>query len=134
MSHIADAKIRSYGDTMEELFANALAAVIRLWIGRQRPKSTETRQEIFTAPSKERLLFEFLEYLIGLSDSEGIIPVELEWIEIEDSEHSLRLEAMIGYAPMRNYRIETGIKAMTYGMMRFGKRAGRYYAQFLLDL
>lgn len=134
LPHTADAKIRAYGDDLAELFENSLTAVIQLWIGHQKGHSREKRTETFTANNQERLLYEFLEHFIIVFDSERIIPVEINQLTINTDNEWLRLQTEIGYAPIQNYRIETEIKAMTYGMMRFGALSQRIFAQFLLDL
>jgi len=78
LEHTADAKFRAYGKTLDEAFANtvtALAAIVTdpTTVGTQRSYTLTVM-----ADSPKKLLFDFLDQIIFLMDTEEFLPVKAD--------------------------------------------------------
>ena len=72
LEHTADIKFQAFGKTMEEVFSNsALAMTNAMFDGKV--KSNVSKKIKVNGKDNERLLFEFLEELLVLLDSEDFI-------------------------------------------------------------
>ena len=132
LSHTADLGLRIYGDSLEELFENAGAALISVLTDRRYLSLRETREITLEAPDREALLVDWLNRLLYLFDVEGFLGREFHVTSLTDR----RLEAVAwgeGFDPERHPE-KTAIKAATYHHLEIGPRDGGWQATVILDL
>jgi SHS2 domain-containing protein len=131
LEHTADEKFRAQGRDLEEAFTEAVNAFSEITKGdRGEVKhSIEVKSE-----SHEALLFDFLDRLILLQDTEGVAVGHAEDLEIQETEDKYVLTADImteTITPGMNY---TDIKAPTYNEMDVRVENGKWILEAVLDI
>ncbi len=132
IEHPSDVGFEVYGDTLEELFANAAIATYSFMtdvddIGEDEEREIELKSEDIYS-----LMFDWIDELIFLFESELLILKKFD-IEVSLSGFSIKGKAKGGkFDPTRH---ESGIiiKAVTYNMMEIKKNAG-WHARVVLDV
>ncbi len=143
--HTADLKIRAYGSTLQELFANALYGMF----ASVRPESQfieykqtrdQDRQAAYSKYTVERsvevrsenqelLLIDFLSECLYLSDVHNEAYGDATFTVFEPTE----LEAIIFGVPITGFEV-TEIKAVTYHDMDFSLIEGVWQATIVFDI
>jgi len=128
LNHTADMGLRSYGESLAEVFANAAKGMFHLITDRKPPDSNgEVREIRLEASDREDLFVSFLNELLYLWEVEGLLTFKVDFREISDR----RLRAMI-YAlrPSVSFKVAREIKAVTF----HGLSVTDKVAQVLFDL
>lgn len=129
LEHTADIKFKAYGRSLEEVFSNsALAMTNSMFDGKVKGKVSKKVK--VKGKDNERMLFEFLEELLFLLDSEDFILSKVKSIKIKDGE----LEAEFVGDKASDYDIHIIVKAITYNEMFVKKEKDKYVAQVVLDV
>ncbi len=132
LSHSADEKFRAKGETLEEAFKQATAAFSEIVKGDQ-GSTTHTIQ--VESESHEALLFDYLERLIFLQDTEGVAVSYAEKVKIQERESGYTLEAEVKTDPITAAMNYTDIKAPTYNEMRVEYEEGEgWVLEAVLDI
>ncbi|RJS72267.1 MAG: archease [Candidatus Syntrophoarchaeum sp. WYZ-LMO15] len=92
LEHISDAKFRAYGKTLEECFNNAGRAFFALMVNIDEIKPDLEIQTHIEAENLEWLLFDWLNELLYLFESEGLIFSSFD-VSIEEKEDLYILDA-----------------------------------------
>lgn len=134
LGHTADEKFRAEGDSLEKAFSEAVKAFGEI-VGSD-PAAGEYRHEIeVESENHEALLFDFLDKLIFLQDTEGVAVCHAEDLSIEKKEDSYRLEATIWVDPIDLEDAFLDIKAPTYNEMKVEYEDGTgWAAEAVLDI
>jgi SHS2 domain-containing protein len=129
LEHTADIKFQAFGKTLEESFENsALAMFNSMHSGKIKSK---IKRKISTkGKDNEALLYDFLEKLLILFDSEGFFLSEIKKIKISKG----KIEAEVFGDKAENYEIHIDIKAVTYNEMFVKKEKDKYICQVVLDV
>ncbi|MDP3918686.1 MAG: archease [Nanoarchaeota archaeon] len=116
LEHTADEKFRAYGKNLEEAFINSALATSKIMTEDNiKPEIEKTIQ--VEAINKERLLYEFLEEIIYLVDTEAFILSQITKLTITEKNNQFILKAIIKGDNADKYEIKTHIKAVTYNDM-----------------
>lgn len=115
LRHSADEKFRAEGETLEEAFKEATRAFSKIVKG---DEGRTTHEIQIKSESHEALLFDYLERLIFLQDTEGVAVSHAEKIEIREEEDEYVLEAEVETDPITQGMNFTDIKAPTYNEMK----------------
>jgi len=135
LPHTADAKFRAYGKTLEECFSNAAIAMFEILTDTQKIRPTLEFPLEVKAKRAESLLFDFLDELLFLLDTEGFILNSCMRMKIRKvgDEHILTCVA-VGDRHAE-YEVSGGVKAVTYNDMLLEKLPdGRWMCQVVVDL
>ncbi|MGV8161808.1 MAG: archease [Candidatus Nanoarchaeia archaeon] len=120
LEHTADVKFKAYGKNLEEAFCNAAKATIDLMTDIKKIMPKSRKKIIIEANTKEALLYDFLEELIYVMDTEGFLTCNIQKIIIDTKNPNykfvLKAELVGDYA--KNYDVHTYIKAVTYNDMQ----------------
>lgn len=118
LEHSADEKFRATGGSLEEAFSEAVKAFGEI-VGAD-PEAGEYHHTVeVEAENTEALLFDFLDRLIFLQDTEGVVVCQAEELEIEEEQQEIyRLEASIAVDPIDRGQSYQDIKAPTYNEMK----------------
>jgi SHS2 domain-containing protein len=73
LAHTADLGLRIWGDSPEELFENAGAALMGVLTDRRRLRRQKTTEILLVAPDLEALLVAWLNYLLYLYDVDAFL-------------------------------------------------------------
>ena len=130
-SHTADIKFRAYGKNLEEAFSNSVLAVSKILF-----KGKIKEEKKFSLKVKgrdfESLLYNFLEEILFLIESENFIPSKVVSLKIDKKNFSLSA-TLLGDSS-QNYKIESHIKAVTYNEMSIKKIKDKWTLQVVLDI
>jgi SHS2 domain-containing protein len=132
LEHTADVKFLAYGKDLEEAFTNCALATMRI-ITEDNIKPVETKQIKVSAKRKRSLLYDFLEELIFLMDTEGFLVSEIKELTIKEDEE-LTLTATIQGDSADNYEVLTHIKSVTYSDMFIKEETGKVTIQVVHDI
>jgi len=109
ISHTADWSLRVWAEDLAGLLAESARGMYVLANAERRDESPRVRRELsLEAVDAESLLVAFLEELLYLSESEGLIFDKLDILEIKET----KLNAMMEGGALRS--IEKEIKAVTF--------------------
>lgn len=134
LEHTADAKFRAVGENVEEAFSEAVKAFAEIvgsdpGAGAVRHK-VETRSENYDA-----LLFDFLDELIYLQDTEDVAVTHVDELTITDQDDKHRLEAVIWTDPITAGMSLLDVKAPTYNEMKVDYEKGEgWTVEAVLDI
>lgn len=131
LEHPADEKFRAEGETVEEAFSEVVKAFSEIVGGEGGMYRHEIRLE---SEGYEALLFDFLDELILLQDTEGVVVSHAESLEIEDTEKGHRLTAEVLVDDISDGMALLDIKAPTYSEMKVDYEDGRWILQAVLDI
>jgi len=131
LPHTADTKIRAYGKSLEEAFMNAALATTDTITDHTEIKQTVEKKIEVSSENKEALLYDFLEELLILQDTDDFLLSEVKDLKIDN----LKLTAtFVGDTDSSKYEIRTHVKAITYQEMFIKEEDNLITIQFVLDL
>ncbi len=139
IEHTADIGIRVKGKDLKEIFKNAALAMFDIMA----EKKPETRPTFGGCPEKpenivleqkaenpEELFVNWLNELLSLSATKELIFNEFKIKKID--EHNLEVE--VEGEPIKNYRVNTEIKAATYHALKIEKSKSGWQAEVIFDV
>jgi SHS2 domain-containing protein len=129
LEHTADIKFQAFGKTMEEVFSNSALAMFNSMSEDSIEKNIDKEIEI-SGTDDENLLYNFLEELLFLFDSEGFFLSQVKKIKISKN----RLVAEVVGDKAENYEIKVDVKAVTYNDMFVRKEKNNFVGQVVLDV
>ncbi len=133
---IADVAFRAWGNSKEEMFCSAGAAVLNVMVENPEVLSNKIkRRVIMEDPCLDMLLFQFLDELIYLKDA-GRLLLKVEDIRIESTESKFVLNAQLSgecIAPQK-HKFKADVKAVTLYHFKVEERAGIFSATVVLDI
>jgi len=132
IEHPSDVGFEVYGDTLEELYANAAIAMYSFMTDLDEIAEDVERAIVLNSEDLYSLMFDWLDELIFLFDSESLVMRSFD-IAIDESNFSILGTCKGGkFDPSRH---ESGIiiKAVTYNMMEV-KKNEEWSARVVLDV
>ena len=138
LNHTADAKIRAYGQNIEEAFVNAGLAVFSILKNPDKVKSIINKDVNVESKEYSSLLYDFIEELLFLLDTEGFLLSKITNLKIEKKQGKLNLSCKIAGDNYKKYNISGNIKSITYNDMiinqDFAVKDKKVMLQFVVDL
>lgn len=132
--HTADVKFRAYGKSREEMFSNAAIAMTAVLLKPETVQPKIKKKVMNQAKDVQRLLYDFLEDLIFLMDTEHFIVSKVELIKITEHQGKLQLESELLGDHAANYNFSGDIKSITYHDMYVEEKKDKFSAQVVLDV
>lgn len=130
LEHTADIKFQAFGKSVEDVFKNsALAMFNSMYDGKVKDKKSFKIN--VKGKDYESLLYNFLEELLFLFDSENFFVSDIKNIKITND---FKLSAEISGDDAENYEIHIDIKAITYNEMFVKKEGNKFISQVVLDV
>lgn len=129
LEHTADIKFQAFGKDVEEVFENSVLAMFNSMSKEKIGKEIKKKIKV-SGKDYESLLYNFLEELLFLFDSEGFFLGEVEKSGIKD----FKLIAEVAGDKAENYELETDVKAVTYNDMFVREEKGKWIGQVVLDV
>ena len=121
-AHTADAKYEAYGKTLEELFKNAGLACFEVMTDTSIIKKEQSFPITIQAKRLESLLFDYLDELLFLMDTENIMVADISDIKIT-KEEEYALKATVYGDNHKKYDVTSDVKAITYSEMKIEQQA-----------
>ena len=119
LDHTADTGIIAYGGDMKKAFENAALGMFSLITDLKSIENNQTRKIDVKSPDRDSLLVSWLNELIYLFDVENLIFSKFDIIHLDDS--TLSAIAYGEKVDFTRHEIKTGIKAVTYHMLRINE-------------
>jgi SHS2 domain-containing protein len=137
LEHTADIKFQAFGRSLSEAFGNAARAVFNAIAPLNSISPLRKMSFSISAGSVESLLYDFLDELLFLHDSENMLFSRFD-ISIKTSPHgstySLGCDAFGERFDASKHSAATDIKAMTYHDMSVEKKGSRWVVQAVVDV
>ena len=131
VNHTADVGIIAYGADVNQAFANVARALFSLITELGDVEEVLHRDIVLTAPDQESLLFEWLNELIYLFDTENIIFKRFDITQLNNTQ--LKARSYGEKVDSSKHKLKTGVKAATYHMLKVDKGDG-CKVQVLFDI
>jgi len=134
IEHTADIGIRVKGKDLEELFHNAALAMFDIIA--EKVKSTSQKSKVKNleinqkAEDSEELFINWLNELLSLSATKESIFSDFKIHKIDKK----NLQATAIGEDVRNYRVNTEIKAATYHQLKLEESADGWQAEVIFDV
>ncbi len=136
LDHTADAKFKAWGKDFSELFENAALATFGIITDVEKVKPKLEFKFRVTAKKKEACLFDFLDHLLFLLDTEGFLLHSFKDLKVTrncDSTFWATGTAKGDYH--KGYDVSCNVKAVTYNDMYIkAKNDSGWEAQVVVDL
>lgn len=132
LEHSADEKFRAEASSREEAFSEAVEAFAEIVGGDT--KGMYKHSIKVESENMEALLYDFLDELIFLQDSEGVVISHAEEISFEELENGFRIEADILVDNITSDMSLLDIKAPTYNEMKIDYSEGLWILEAVLDV
>lgn len=129
IEHTADIEFQAFGNSLEEAFKNSALAMSKSILNEELKGKIIKKVEA-QGKDNERLLYDFLEELLILFDSEHFLITEVKNIQIKDG--SLKAEVLGVNA--EDYDMDNHIKAVTYNDMFVKKEKNKWITQVVIDV
>ncbi|UZE91812.1 MAG: archease [Methanosarcinales archaeon] len=129
----ADVCFRAYGETQDELFANAALAMFEVMLETKNVAPKVTKEIEVKGEDLKSLMFDWLNELLFYVDSEGLA---FSKFDVKVDEKQMKLHAKIFGEPIdaEKHKPKIDVKACTYHNMEIKKRDGKWMAQVILDV
>ena len=131
LEHTADIKFQAFGKSIEKVFENSAKALINS-IYKNKIKKKITKSIKIKAKDFESLLYNFLEEIIVLIDTDNFLCSKVKNIKIDNKKFSLTAN-LIG-DNSENYKIQTHVKAVTLSEMFIKQQGKRWISQVVVDI
>ncbi len=133
--HMADIGIRGYGDTLEEAFEAVATALFDVMVDVRKVDRKEMREIEVEGEDLYALLYSFLEELLILHDTEGLVFGDFE-VGIEKTKEGYKLKAKAyGEALSEKHEPKEEVKAITYHEMNIKQfEDGTWMTQLVPDI
>jgi SHS2 domain-containing protein len=132
LEHTADTGFRARADSLEELFAQAAAALVSIALDPSGARGLECRELAVRGPDLEELLVNWLNEVLWLLDGCGFAPASFNVLEI----HGGGLRAAVSGEPRDGARHPPRIvvKAATFHQLRLARDGNGWTAEVFLDV
>ena len=134
--HIADAKFRAFGITLEEAFGNAALALFNVMIDTSNLKAIEEINIELTSPDIKMLLVDWLSELLYLFEVDEIIFCEFRIEKIGKTVEGFSLKGTAMGVPidLSHHKFDTQVKAVTLHELEVEQdETGRFRVQVVVD-
>jgi SHS2 domain-containing protein len=135
LPHTADAKFRAYGASREECFRNAARAMVAIITDIDKVKGKKRIVVKVKATNREALLFDLLDQLLYLLDTENLLLHDLQDVTITEGKGGFSLTAIALGDHYKAYETHGDVKAVTYSDMKIEQLPdGKWWCQVVVDL
>ena len=132
LEHSADEKFRAEGESKEEALKEVVKAFAEI-VGGDTNGGYHNKISV-EAESLESLFYDFLDELIFLQDSEGIVISHAEKLSLEELEDGWKLETTVLTDNITSDMSLLDIKAPTYNEMEIDYRDHKWVFEAVLDV
>ncbi|MBR9701016.1 archease [Candidatus Woesearchaeota archaeon] len=133
LDHTADAKFRAYGLSLEHAFANAVKALTAIATDPEKMEKKDKFPIVLQAKDPKRLLFDMIDQIIFLVDTEGFLPAGSEDLTVEKKKGIYTLSGILVGDDAKKYGCN--LKAATYSDMLVEQdKEGKWVLQAVVDI
>ncbi|AAB86071.1 conserved protein [Methanothermobacter thermautotrophicus str. Delta H] len=130
----ADAGFWAYGHDLEEVFENAALAMFEVMTDTSLVEAAEERRVEITSEDRVSLLYDWLDELLFIHDTEFILFSKFK-VKIDEKDDGLHLTGTaMGEEIKEGHERRDEVKAVTFHMMEILDEDGLIKARVILDL
>ncbi|MGD0626223.1 MAG: archease [Thermodesulfobacteriota bacterium] len=130
--HTADLGVRVFGQTCEEVFANAAYALFDLLTDLNHVRENLSYDLRVEAADREELLVRWLSELLFLCESRGYLFKNFSFSHLDQT--SLQAEARGETFEPSRHEFKMEIKAVTYHQVELKEKDGKWEARVIFDI
>tara|TARA_Y100000310_G_scaffold272474_1_gene287438 strand:- start:4698 stop:5117 length:420 start_codon:yes stop_codon:yes gene_type:complete len=134
LDHTADVLFEAYGKTLEELFINAALAVQEIQVDIRTVKPKITKKISLKESKLDLLLFEFLQELIFLKDSEQLFFSNFKVKITKNRKYSLEATCKGERLNLERHKLGVDTKAITFHEFELKELKSGYKARVIVDI
>jgi SHS2 domain-containing protein len=132
--HTADTLFRAYGKTFEDALGSAILAFYNVIVDTEVVKPARKRFFVVEASSKETLVYETLNELVFLLDTEAFLTHRVVAVVLSQQASSWRAAVTLEGDVASGYEVHGQVKNATYHEMLITEEDGKVTIQAVLDL
>ena len=132
LDHTADAKFRAYGQTRDEVFSNAVQGMTAIIADPQMLGTTQTLHVSIKSKTLQNLLFDLLDEILFLHDTEKFLPARADHLTIVERDEHFVLDATLVGDDAQKW--PGNLKAVTYSDMIVEEQADGWLIQAVIDI
>ncbi len=132
--HTADSLFEAYGKTQEELFQNAALALESVQVTLKTVDKKKLKIIKLTSNSLGNLLFNFLQELLFLKDSEQLVFSEFKIKITKKRKYSLEARCNGEKINHKKHKLGVDIKAITFHQFEITQEKKYWKARILMDI
>jgi len=135
LEHTADKKFKAFGSSIDEAFSNAVLATTATMIEPESIAPKLRKKISLKADNMTQLLYDLVDELIFLMDTEGFITGNVVKLIIlkADKTEKVELSATLEGDEVSNYEIGGDVKSPTYNQMEIHEEEP-IFVQMVLDI
>jgi SHS2 domain-containing protein len=130
LEHTADMKFQAFGKNENELFENSVLALKEVICGKIKVKKKIKKEIEVKGKDWESLLYNFLEEVIFLLDTENFL---ISKVKIRER-IGFRIKATLYGDRVSDYKFTNNVKAVTYNEMFVGQIGKIWECQVVIDV
>lgn len=134
LEHTSEEKFAAYGKTMEEAFCNAALALENIITKTEKVKPAVKKKITIETKHLKGLLFDFLQELLILFDSEHFVINKIADMHIQQKGSDYILECNAYGDNSQKYPILSGVKSVTYNEMEIKKEKEQWMVVVVVDV
>jgi SHS2 domain-containing protein len=134
LKHTADLKVRAYGKTLEEAFSNVAIGGFDFLTDTSKIKKKIEKNIRIKSKRIEALLYDFIEQLLFLIDTEGFMISDFKNMKIKQAKDKFVLTCTARGDNYKNYEVKGDIKSVTYSEMKIHKEKSGFVVDVVLDI
>lgn len=131
LEHTADVKIRAYGLTLSQAFENMAKATTGVMTDVDLVKQHVNKRINIASENTERLLYDFLDEIIYLMDTEEFLTAKAI---VNIHGNSLSADLKGDYQNENQYEVHTYIKSVTLNELKVMKKENLHILQIIHDI
>ena len=135
LEHTADIKFQAFGKTLKKVFENS-AFALRESITKSKVKPLIKKDLGMQIEGRDLLgvLQDFLEEFLFLFETKGFLLSKFKKLKIKEKSGAYFIECEVLGEKIKNHKIETHVKAVTYSEMFVREENKKWIAQVVLDI
>jgi SHS2 domain-containing protein len=134
IEHTADFEFQAFGKTLEEAFANAALAVTDVVVEQSEVEVTQTKSIFIQADDLKSLLYDFLEKVLNLMETDYFVIAEVASVKIQKGNKYVLSAELRGDKGLEKYEYKRAVKSVTYSDMIIDQKPDAVMLQVVLDI
>lgn len=134
LPHTADAKFKAFGKTANEAYRNAARAMFAIMTDIDQVKKIFKFPVNVRSSRKESLLFDFLDNLIFLLDTEGFLLADCDVKVANNRDGTWSITGHVVGDSVKGYDVSGNVKAVTYNDLEVLHRDNQWLIQVVVDI
>jgi SHS2 domain-containing protein len=134
LEHTADIGVEVEAESLAQAFSEAGTALFGIMTDTGPFRPVESIQVRATGDDLQSLLYSYLEELIYIFDTRGLVIVKVDVLKLETGPFSIEAEAWGEEFDAEKHESRAGVKAITYHRMAVEAEEGKNVLRYFVDI